>query len=159
MALDLAARALIRPGDAVAVEAYGYRPAWEALRLAGAELIPLPVDDHGMRIDALRALVSARRVRAVYVTPHHQYPTTALLAPGRRIELLEIARTERIAVLEDDYDHEFHYEGRPVLPLASADPGGVVVYIGTLSKLLAPGLRLGFAVAPRAMIERMAALR
>ncbi|WP_437289406.1 PLP-dependent aminotransferase family protein [Sorangium sp. So ce406] len=156
MAIDLVARALIAPGDAVAVESYGYRPAWEALRLAGARLVPVPVDAAGLSVDALAELAERERVRAVYVTPHHQYPTTAVLAPGRRIALLELCRSRRVAVIEDDYDHEFHYDGRPVLPLASADTAGVVVYVGTLSKILAPGLRLGFVVAPEPLIERLA---
>jgi GntR family transcriptional regulator/MocR family aminotransferase len=159
MAIDLVARALIAPGDVVAVEAFGYQPAWEALRLAGARLVPLPVDASGLEVDALAELARRERVRAVYVTPHHQYPTTAVLSPGRRMELLELARRERIAVIEDDYDHEFHYEGRPILPLASADRAGVVVYVGTLSKILAPGLRIGFVVAPEPLLERLAALR
>jgi GntR family transcriptional regulator/MocR family aminotransferase len=159
MAFYLLGRALIAPGDLVAVEAFGYRPAWEALRMAGARLVPLPVDAHGLRVEALSELTQRERVRAVYVTPHHQYPTTATLAPGRRLALLALARAERIAILEDDYHHEFHYHGRPVLPLASADDAGVVVYIGTLSKILAPGLRIGFVVAPVPLIERLATLR
>lgn len=159
MALYLAARAMLAPGDLVAVEAYGYRPAWEAFRLAGAELAPITVDAHGLRIDALEALVRKRRVRAAYVTPHHQYPTTATLPASRRLALLDLARRARFAIIEDDYDHEFHYDGRPTLPLASADDGAHVVYVGTLSKVLAPGLRIGFLVAPRALLERAAELR
>ena len=159
MALDLVARALIAPGDVVAIESLGYRPAWAALRAAGARLAPLPVDEHGLDVDALVSLAARERVRAVYVTPHHQYPTTAVLSAGRRLALIELARARRIAVIEDDYDHEFHYEGRPVLPLASADPAGVVVYLGTLSKILAPGLRLGFVVAPAPLLEKLAAIR
>src|SRR5207302_1643247 len=81
------------------------------------------------------------------------------LAPARRLRLLEIAREQRLFVLEDDYDHEFHYEGRPVLPLASADVHGVVVYLGTLSKVLAPGMRIGFVVAPEPLAVRLAAIR
>jgi GntR family transcriptional regulator/MocR family aminotransferase len=159
MAIDVTARALLQPGDVVAVEALGYRPAWEALRLAGARLAPLPVDGAGLSVDALAELCGRERVRAVYVTPHHQYPTTAVLSPGRRLALLALCRAQRVAVLEDDYDHEFHYDGRPVLPLASADDAGVVVYVGTLSKVLAPGLRLGFVVAPEPLIARLAAYR
>ncbi|MDI3284023.1 PLP-dependent aminotransferase family protein [Polyangium sp. 15x6] len=159
MALDLSARALLRPGDVVAVEALGYHPAWEALAQTGARLVPLPVDAEGLSVDALAALVARESVRAVYVTPHHQYPSTALLSPARRIRLLDLARAHRIAILEDDYDHEFHYDGRPVLPLASADRAGVVIYIGTLSKILAPGLRIGFVVAPAPLVERLAAIR
>jgi len=159
MAVDLIARALITQGDVVAVEALGYRPAWSALRHAGARLVPLPVDASGLSTTALSELISRERVRAVYVTPHHQYPTTAMLAPGRRLELLALARANRIAIIEDDYDHEFHYEGRPILPLASADTAGVVIYVGTLSKILAPGLRLGFVAAPPPLIERLTAIR
>jgi GntR family transcriptional regulator/MocR family aminotransferase len=159
MGIDLAARALIAPGDVVAVESFGYRPAWEALRLAGAKLVPLPVDGDGLDVAALEALAARERVRAVYVTPHHQYPTTAVLSPGRRISLLALCRAQRIAVIEDDYDHEFHYQGRPILPLASADDAGVVIYVGTLSKILAPGLRIGFVVAPEPLIARLATIR
>jgi GntR family transcriptional regulator/MocR family aminotransferase len=159
MALDLVARALLTPGDVVAIESLGYRPAWAAFRAAGARLAPLPVDEHGLDVDALAELAARERVRAVYVTPHHQYPTTAVLSAGRRLALMELARAKRIAVIEDDYDHEFHYEGRPVLPLASADPAGVVVYVGTLSKILAPGLRLGFVVAPPPLLAKLTAVR
>jgi GntR family transcriptional regulator/MocR family aminotransferase len=155
MALDLVARALCRPGDAVAVEALGYRPAWRALSAAGARLLPIPVDADGLVVSALARAAARERIRAVYVTPHHQYPTLAVLSPGRRLELLELAARERIAILEDDYDHEFHYEGRPILPLASTDARGSVVYVGTLSKVLAPGLRIGFVVAPTPLIERL----
>ncbi len=159
MALSLAARAILAPGDAVAVEAMGYRPAWEALRLAGARLVGVPVDGEGLRTEALEALAARTRLRAVYVTPHHQYPTTALLSPGRRMHLLDLARRHRFAVLEDDYDHEFHYESQPVLPLASADAHGSVLYVGTLSKVLAPGVRVGFVAGPAAVLGRITALR
>ncbi len=159
MALHLAARALLSAGDVVAVESWGYRPAWEALRLSGAELVPIPVDEHGLIVSRLAELARSRRVRAVYLTPHHQYPTTVSLSAARRIELLALADAERIAIFEDDYDHEFHYVGRPMLPLASSDRSGVVLYLGTLSKVLAPGLRLGFVAAPRPVIERLTAHR
>jgi GntR family transcriptional regulator/MocR family aminotransferase len=159
MALSLVARALLRPGDIVAVESLGYRPAWEAFRAAGALVSPLPVDDDGVDVDALERLHERTPVRAVYLTPHHQYPTTVTLTAARRLQVVAFAARTRIAIIEDDYDHEFHYEGRPVLPLASADPARVVVYIGTLSKVLAPGLRLGYIVAPPDLIPRIAASR
>lgn len=159
MALYLAARAIVRPGDTVAVEALGYRPAWDAFRAAGARLVGVPVDGDGLRVDALERVLARRRVRAVYATPHHHYPTLAALSAPRRLRLLELARARRFAIVEDDYDHEVHYRGRPILPLASADRAGVVVYLGTLSKVLAPGVRVGYVVAPRAVLARMTELR
>ncbi|MFV8749738.1 PLP-dependent aminotransferase family protein [Nannocystaceae bacterium ST9] len=159
MCLWLAAAALLRPGDRVAVERWGYRPAWQALRAHGARLVPIGVDARGLDVDALERSLEAGPLRAVYLTPHHQYPTTAALAPARRLRLLELARAHRFAILEDDYDNEYHYEGRPLLPLASADRHGLVVYVGSMAKVLAPGLRLGWVVAPEPLIERMVALR
>ena len=156
LALTLAARALVRPGDTVAVEALGYPPAWETFRAAGARLVAVPVDHEGMRVDALEAVVRRERIRAVYLTPHHHYPTTVTLPAGRRLALTRLAAAERFAVVEDDFDSEFHYDGRPVLPLASGDPAGVVVYVGTLSKVLAPGLRLGYLHAPPETIDCLA---
>jgi GntR family transcriptional regulator/MocR family aminotransferase len=162
MALYLAARALCRPGDRVAVEDPGYRPAWEAFSLAGAEVVPVAVDGDGLRVASLAPLLGigkGPRVRAVYLTPHHQYPSTVTLQATRRLELLRLCREHRVAILEDDYDHEFHYEGRPVMPLAAADPTGQVVYVGTLSKVLAPGLRLGFLAASEPLVAAAAAHR
>jgi GntR family transcriptional regulator/MocR family aminotransferase len=155
-ALDLLARALIRPGDRVAVERLGYRPAWDALRAAGAALVPVAVDDDGMRVEDLDALGP---LRAVYLTPQHQYPCTVTLSAARRVRLLDLARARGVAVFEDDYDHEFHYDARPVLPLASADRAGVVCYVGSLSKVVAPGLRVGWLHAPAPVVREVVRLR
>lgn len=154
MGIDLVARLLVRPGDVVAVEALGYHAAWRAFEAAGAQIAPVDVDADGLVVDAL----PSASPRLVYVTPHHQYPTTVLLSQGRRMALLERARRERFAILEDDYDHELHFDGRPVAPLAATDPGGNVIYVGTLSKTLAPGLRLGFIAAPERAIDALARL-
>lgn len=159
MAIDLVARTVLAPGDRVVVEALGYRPAWDALRWAGAELIAVPVDGHGLDIAHLEELARDRPIRAVYLTPHHHFPTTVVLSAARRMQLLTLAQRHRWMLLEDDYDSEFHYEGRPVAPLAAADPQRNVVYVGTLSKILAPGLRLGFLTAPADVIARMARAR
>jgi GntR family transcriptional regulator/MocR family aminotransferase len=159
LGLHLAARALTRPGTVIAVEARGYRPAWEGFRLAGAELVPVPVDEHGLVVSELERLTAERRVAAVYTTPHHQYPTTATLSAPRRLALLSLAAQRGFPVIEDDYDHEYHFDGRPILPLASADPARVVVHVGTLSKVLAPGLRIGYVVARPEIVARMAQAR
>jgi GntR family transcriptional regulator/MocR family aminotransferase len=159
MAIALLARALLRPGDVVAVEELTYPPAVEAFRQQGAKVVPVPLDEAGLRVDRLRAVAQTGKLRVVYVTPHHQFPTTVSLAAGRRLELLELARTAGFAVLEEDYDHEFHYEGRPLLPLASMDGSGVVAYVGTFSKVLAPGLRIGYVVAPPPLVRSVAAHR
>ena len=160
MGLVLAARALLGPGDVVAVEEMGSRPVHAALRQSGAVLAPVAVDAEGVDVEAIRELAEHEpRLKAVYITPHHQCPTTVTLGQGRRLALLELARRRRFAILEDDYDHEFHWESQPVLPMASVDTAGVVVYVGTLSKILAPGLRIGYVVAPRPLVDRLAVLR
>lgn len=159
MALAVVARSLLRPGDVVAVEALGHYASWSCFRDRGARLVPVPVDAQGLDVGALAALAARQRIRAVCLTPHHQFPTTTVMPTARRLQLLALAREHRMAVIEDDYDHEFHYDGRPVLPLAAHDEAGVVVYVGTLSKLLAPGLRVGFLVAPPALIEQAAVHR
>jgi GntR family transcriptional regulator / MocR family aminotransferase len=157
--LYLAARALLEPGDRVAIEAYCHPAARGALQIAGAALEPVPVDDAGLDVAALEALCGKHRIKAVYVTPHHQLPTTVTMTAARRLALLSLARRRRLLILEDDYDYEFQYEGRPVLPLAYSDRDGVVVYFGSLSKVLAPGLRIGFVASTPDVAQRIAAYR
>jgi len=156
MGIYLAARALAGPGDAVVVEKLSYPPAREAFLAAGADVLTVGLDAHGVRLDELEAVCRRRRVRAVYLTPHHQFPTTVLLPPDRRMRLLLLAEQFDFAIIEDDYDHEFHFTHQPVLPLASADRWGRVIYIGSLSKLLTPSVRIGYVAAARPVIERLA---
>ncbi|MFP2904083.1 PLP-dependent aminotransferase family protein [Pyxidicoccus sp. 3LFB2] len=157
--LYLAARTLLAPGDCVAVEAYSHPAFRGVFQLAGVEVVPIPVDREGLDVTALEAVCATRQVNAVYLTPHHQLPTTVTLSAPRRLRLLELARQRGLLILEDDYDHEFQYEGSPVLPLAHSDRFGVVVYFGTLSKILAPGLRLGFVASTPEVAERIASYR
>jgi len=157
MGIYVAARVLVRPGDTVVLEELSYPPAREAFRAAGAEVLAVGLDAQGMKVDELEKLCRRRRVRAVYVTPHHQFPTTVLLRPDRRLRLLALAEQFGFAIVEDDYDHEFHFTHRPMLPLASIDHWDKVVYIGSMSKLLAPSLRIGYLGAPAEFIERAAA--
>ncbi len=156
MAIYLAARILAGPGDAVVMEEFSYPPAREAFRLAGAEVVAVGLDAQGMRVDELEKICRKKRVRAVYVTPHHQFPTTVLMKPERRLRLLMLAAQFGFAIVEDDYDHEFHFVHQPMLPLASVDMSGKVVYIGSLSKILSPSLRLGYLAGPRSFIDRAA---
>lgn len=157
MAIHVTARILAGAGDSVVMEALSYPPARESFRAAGAEVVGVGLDQHGLRVDELERICRRRRVRAVYVTPHHQFPTTVLLPPDRRLRLFALAAQFGFAIIEDDYDHEFHFAHQPMLPLASADPDGRVVYIGSMSKLLSPSLRLGYLAAPKAFIDRAAA--
>ena len=159
MAAFLTAQALFRPGDVVAVEALGDRKAWEAFTHAGARCLPLPVDADGLDVTALEDMLATTGLRAVLVTPRRQYPTLAVLAPERRARLLELAQVHRFAILEVDQDSEFQFEGRGQAPLAAQDPAGVVIHLGTLSKIFSPGLRLGFVHGPEPLIQRMKQLR
>ena len=157
MAIYLAASTLVSPGDAVAVEEPGYPYAWEAFRAAGARIIGIPVDAQGVDVAQLESLAQQEpKLKALYVTPHHQYPTTVTLGASRRLRLLEVARRYGLAIVEDDYDHEYRFDGRSILPLASrADDEVSVIYIGSLSKLLSPAVRLGYASAQPEILQQM----
>lgn len=159
MGLYLVAQALLQPGDTVAVEALGSPRAWEALAQREVRLLPIPVDAQGLQVEALEAALADGPIKALLVSPACQYPTTVPLAPERRERLLALAKEHRFAVLEHDYDADFHY-GEPLpFPLAASDPAGVVVYLGTLSKLFSPGLRLGLVHGPKPFIQRLRDLR
>ena len=151
----LAARTLLKPGDAVIVEALTYEPAVAAFADLGATIVPVGLDEHGIRVDEVELACRRHRVRAIFLTPHHQFPTTVALRPKRRLRVLELARQFAFAIIEDDYDHEFHFESQPLLPMASYAPSRVI-YVGSLSKLLLPALRIGYIAAPRPFIDAVA---
>jgi GntR family transcriptional regulator / MocR family aminotransferase len=150
-AIDLMARLLIDPGDAALIEDPCYPGARSALMAAGASLIPLPVDNDGANIRALRN--SKKPIRIAFVTPSHQYPLGVTMTLQRRLAMLEWARQERAFILEDDYDSDYRYRGKPLPSLQGLDRTGRVIYMGSFSKTILPSLRLGFLVLPDALIE------
>lgn len=150
-ALDLVARLLLDPGDAVWMEEPGYLGAWAAFQSAGAKVIPVPLDGDGMDVDAGIALAPAARL--AYTTPSHQYPTGVTMSLGRRLALLEWAARAPGWVIEDDYDSEFRYTGRPLAALQALDAGGRVIYTGTFNKVLFPGIRLAYIVLPEGLVD------
>ncbi|WP_316414058.1 aminotransferase-like domain-containing protein [Mesoterricola silvestris] len=159
MAVNLVAQALIGHGDGdVAVEDPGNPLAWDTLRQAsGARLHGLPVDAGGIRVEALEALLAGTRLALLVLTPQCHFPTGAPLAPDRRERVLALAREHRFAILE--LDPEYDYLESPTPPLAAQDTTGQVLYCGSLSRLVAPGLRLGFIVVPRLLADRFARAR
>jgi GntR family transcriptional regulator/MocR family aminotransferase len=149
-ALDLAARVLLDPGDGVVLEEPHYEGARQAFAAAGARLIPVPVDADGLDVAAVPR--RARRVRLLYVTPSHQFPTGAVMPLERRRRLLAWARAAGAHVLEDDYDSEYRYDVRPLEAVQGLDPERRVIYVSTLSKVLFPSLRLGYLVLPPPLV-------
>ncbi|HEX4067555.1 MAG TPA: PLP-dependent aminotransferase family protein [Acidobacteriaceae bacterium] len=153
-ALDLVMRVLVEAGDRVAIENPHYNGTREALRAAGARLCPVPVDRHGL--DPARLPDDAG---LAFVTPSHQFPTGAILTLDRRLALLEWARRRNAVIVEDDYDGEFHYDGRPLESLQGLDPEGRIVYIGTFSRTIFPALRIGYLIAPRSLVPAFTAAK
>jgi len=159
MALYLTAHAIIEKGDRVAVEDPGYAPAWATFAQCGAKLLPVKADDGGICVDALEKLCARGKLKAVYVTPHHQFPTTASLKIDRRLRLIEMSNRYGFAIIEDDYDHEFHFASKSLMPLASYAGAANVIYISSLSKIVAPAVRIGYVLGPESLIQTMAGIR
>lgn len=150
--LDLVARVLLAPGDVVAVEDPGYPGARQVFEAYGARVVAVPVDDEGLVVEALPA-----DARLVFTTPAHQFPTGPPLSLRRRQALLEFADRHGGAVVEDDYDSEFRWTERPLETLQALDTTGRVLHLGTFSKSLVPGLRLGYLVAPEPLLQPLRA--
>ncbi|WP_426478596.1 PLP-dependent aminotransferase family protein [Chryseobacterium sp. CBSDS_008] len=161
MGMFLTAQSLLTSGDSVIVEDPGYQPAWQAFEYAGAELLPVPVDKEGISIEAVeQILIQHQNIKAIYITPHRQYPTTVTLSLARRLKLIELANQYNITIIEDDYDNEFHFGYRPVLPVSSFPELRNFVYIGTLSKVVAPALRIGYlATKNQELLRKIGDLR
>ena len=145
-ALDLIGRVLIEPGDCVAVEQPGYPPARSLFRSLGARVVGVPVDDEGLDVARI-----PKAARLAYVTPSHQFPLGMPMSLQRRAALLAWAERRGAVIIEDDYDSEFRFEGRPLDPLQSLDRTGRVIYVGSFSKVMLPTLRVGFLIAPASL--------
>jgi len=141
--------------DCIAIENPGYLSATRIFSSSGATLIPIPIDADGIVIDGpngLRARSSQHLIKLVYVTPSHQFPTGVLMPLSRRLALLQWAQENNAIIIEDDYDSEFRYSGRPTPALQGLDSYGQVLYVGTFSKVMFPSLRLGYIVLPPALV-------
>jgi GntR family transcriptional regulator/MocR family aminotransferase len=154
-AFDLIARILVTPGKTtVAIEEPGYAPLRNVLVAAGARIASIPVDGEGLRVDRLPA-----HAKLIFVTPSHQFPMGVHLSLARRRALLDFARAKGAVIIEDDYDGEFRYAGKPLDALQTLDRHGAVFYVGTFSKSMFPALRLGFVIAPPWAREALAAAK
>lgn len=159
MGLYLLARVLCNKGDTVIVGDTNYFYADHAFQLCGVKLQRVKVDESGIDVDAIEKICRRKKIKAMYITSHHHYPTTVTLTAARRIKLLSLAEKYGFIIIEDDYDYDFHYLSSPILPLVSADTKGMVVYVGTLSKTLAPAMRTGYIVAPQNLILELIKIR
>lgn len=159
MGINLVCTALINPGDVVVSGIPGWQRAEHNFAHAKAEHIGIPIDEYGLIVDELRKICKRKKVRMVYVTPHHHYPTTVSLRIDRRLELLRLANEYGFIIFEDDYDFDFHYNHRPLLPLSSADENGMVIYCGSFSKSFSPAFRMGYIAASENVIEHLANVR
>jgi GntR family transcriptional regulator / MocR family aminotransferase len=160
MAMYLSAHCLIEKGDQIIVENPGYKPAWKVFESAGAHLVPVPVDSEGIIVDDIKKHLGAhRKIKGVFLTPNYQYPTTATLSSERRKQLIALSNRYGFTIIEDDYDSEFHFDREPPLPLSSYEDVKNYIYIGTMSKMVSPALRIGYLASSHSFVDKAAQMR
>jgi DNA-binding transcriptional MocR family regulator len=157
--LDLVARILLEPGDLVIVEVPSYLGALSLFRATGARLLGVPMDREGMRTDILERLLARYRPQLIYTLPTFQNPSGQVMSAERRQALLSLAQHYQVPILEDDPYGEAYFGEPPPLPLKSFDRHGHVIYLSTFSKILFPGIRIGWLVAPRPVVDRLALVK
>jgi DNA-binding transcriptional MocR family regulator len=157
--LDLVARTLLDPGDQVVVEGPSYPGALQIFRARQAEVLTVPVGEDGIRRDRLEGLINRQAPKCLYVMPTFQNPTGVTVSLEGRRELLAMAAKAQVPIVEDDFHNELRYDGAPVTPLRGLDRQGLVIAVGTFSKILFPGLRVGWVVAPPEVMERLIAAK
>jgi len=156
-ALDLASRMMLNAGDPVWMEDPGYPGARGAFLGAGADIIPVPIDDEGLVVDI--GVARAPGARLVYLTPSHQFPLGVMMSISRRLALLDWAKRANAYILEDDYDSEFRFAERPLASLQGLDDAERVIYIGTFSKVLFPSMRIGYMILPPPLVDSFLKVR
>ncbi len=159
MGIYLSSKLLITQGENIIVGHTNYMTVDDTFITEKATIIRVPVDQNGLDTFAIEEICKKKNIRAVYVTSHHHHPTTVTLSAKRRMHLLALAKQYRFAIIEDDYDYDFHYENAPIVPLASHDLYGNVIYIGGFSKIISPGIRIGYVIAPSLFIHEAAKFR
>ena len=157
-ALYILSQILLSAECSVATEAMGYQPAWRSFTSSGASIASIKQDGKGMIPEALEQAITKQiniglPIKLIYLTPLHQYPTTVTLPVSRRHAIYKIASVHNIAIIEDDYDHEYHYRCQPLAPMASDDPNGLVIYLSTFSKVMFPGARIGFMALDKTLSD------
>ncbi len=159
MGIYLASQLILKNRKRVIVGNTNYMTADNTFTEAGGNIEQVPVDKQGLNTIAIEKLCKAKEISAVYVTSHHHHPTTVTLSAERRMHLLQLAQEYNFAIIEDDYDYDFHYGNSPILPLASNDYNGNVIYIGGFTKIIAPAMRIGYLIAPKDFVDEAARLR
>ncbi|WP_447636901.1 MocR-like pyridoxine biosynthesis transcription factor PdxR [Flavobacterium microcysteis] len=159
MSIYLASQIVLDKDATVIIGNPDYPIADKTFERTKALIIEVPVDENGLDIYAIEKICRKKKINAVYVIPHHHYPTTVTLSVERRMKLLELSNQYSFTIIEDDYDYDYHYSSSPYLPIASGSHNGNIIYIGSFSKVLGPSIRIGFMVAPKNFIEQCTMLR
>jgi len=159
MSIYIASSLLLDSRSYAIVGKPNYPMANQVFKNFGAQILEVAVDSEGINTDEIETLCLKKKISVVYVIPHHHYPSTVTLSSERRLQLLELSKRYSFAIIEDDYDYDYHYASSPYLPLASAQHGGNIIYIGSFSKVLDPSIRIGFMIAPQNFIVQATLLR